>query len=223
MHRALKISCCVALAAPALGFCPSMRVQTMQRSTFALQMSDAPAEGEPAAEEPAAVADPLAGLPNGLDIDGLFGEDMDLLNPLEDEPEELFSQEEIEALPAIDDGKGMPDLREPGWYRNKVAMEETQTKWKTHEADTGSPAFQIARLSAKITYMTDHARRHPKDKHSIRGLITMVNKRRKLLNYLSKKDPETVDKIVAELGIRFKAADRVRSREEVYAAFKSRK
>jgi small subunit ribosomal protein S15 len=61
---------------------------------------------------------------------------------------------------------------------------------KLHDADTGSPEVQIALLSEKITRLSDHLKLHKKDNHSRRGLLQMVNKRRRLLSYLKKKDEE---------------------------------
>ena len=61
---------------------------------------------------------------------------------------------------------------------------------RLHDADTGSPEVQIALLSEKITKLSDHLKLHKKDNHSRRGLLQMVNKRRRLLSYLKKKDEE---------------------------------
>ena len=61
---------------------------------------------------------------------------------------------------------------------------------RLHDADTGSPEVQIALLSEKITKLSDHLKLHKKDNHSRRGLLQMVNKRRRLLSYLKKKDED---------------------------------
>ncbi len=61
---------------------------------------------------------------------------------------------------------------------------------RLHDADTGSPEVQIALLTEKITKLSDHLKLHKKDNHSRRGLLQMVNKRRRLLSYLKKKDEE---------------------------------
>ena len=74
--------------------------------------------------------------------------------------------------------------------------------YKTHEADTGSPEVQVALLSARISALTDHLRTHRKDFHSRRGLLMMVGRRRRLLNYLSSKDIERYRALVARLGLR---------------------
>jgi small subunit ribosomal protein S15 len=73
---------------------------------------------------------------------------------------------------------------------------------RTHDADTGSPEVQIAVLTARINQLTDHLRTHRKDHHSRRGLYMMIGRRRRLLNYLSKKDLERYRALLAKLGLR---------------------
>ena len=73
---------------------------------------------------------------------------------------------------------------------------------KTHEGDTGSPEVQIAILTSRINDLTEHLRVHKHDNHSRRGLLKMVGQRRKLLDYLAKKDIERYRAIIAKLGIR---------------------
>ncbi len=80
--------------------------------------------------------------------------------------------------------------------------QEIIDKFKTHEGDTGSPEVQIALLSGRITYLTDHFRTHKKDHHSRRGLLKIVGQRRRLLDYLKKKNVERYRVIIKELGIR---------------------
>ncbi len=74
--------------------------------------------------------------------------------------------------------------------------------FKSHAKDTGSPAVQIAILSERINYLTDHFKRHKKDFHSRRGLLTMIGKRRRLLAYLKKKDPQKYQETIAKLNLR---------------------
>ena len=74
--------------------------------------------------------------------------------------------------------------------------------YRLHEADTGSPEVQIALLSGRITYLTGHLKVHPKDVHSRRGLLKMVVLRRRLLNYVNKKDTSRYKTIITKLGIR---------------------
>ena len=79
----------------------------------------------------------------------------------------------------------------------------TIQKHRTHESDTGSAKVQVAVLTERINYLTDHFRQHSKDHHSRRGLLKMVGKRRRLLNYLRRTDVETYRHIVQELGLRY--------------------
>ena len=73
---------------------------------------------------------------------------------------------------------------------------------KTHENDTGSPEVQIAILTERINQLTEHLKVHKKDNHSRMGLFKMIGKRRRLLDYLAKKDIERYRAIIAKLGIR---------------------
>lgn len=74
--------------------------------------------------------------------------------------------------------------------------------YKLHETDTGSPEVQIAILSDRISYLTEHLKVHKKDHHSRRGLLKMVGQRRSLLNYLKDTDIERYRTIIEKLGIR---------------------
>ena len=71
-----------------------------------------------------------------------------------------------------------------------------------HDKDTGSPEVQIALLSARISYLTDHFKEHKKDHHSRRGLLKLVGQRRRLLDYLKKKDIERYRNVIQRLGLR---------------------
>ena len=75
-------------------------------------------------------------------------------------------------------------------------------EYAMHEGDTGSPEVQIAILTARINELTEHLKVHKKDNHSRRGLLKMVGKRRKMLDYLMAKDIERYRAIIAKLGIR---------------------
>lgn len=75
-------------------------------------------------------------------------------------------------------------------------------KFKLHEKDTGSSEVQIALLSNRINYLTEHFQTHKKDHHSRRGLLKLVGQRRKLLNYLKKNDLNKYQQIIKDLGIR---------------------
>ena len=74
--------------------------------------------------------------------------------------------------------------------------------YRTHEGDTGSPEVQVALLTARISYLTDHLKEHKKDHHSRRGLLKMVGQRRRLLNYLRNIDIERYRTIIAKLNLR---------------------
>ncbi len=80
--------------------------------------------------------------------------------------------------------------------------QEIIEQYKRHEGDTGSPEVQIALLSERITYLTEHFKTHKKDHHSRRGLLKMVGQRRRLLDYLIKQDVERYRTIIKALGIR---------------------
>jgi len=73
---------------------------------------------------------------------------------------------------------------------------------QTDSTDTGSPEVQIALLSARITHLTEHFKQHKHDHHSRRGLLRMVNQRRKLLDYLNKKDSGRYQGVIKRLGLR---------------------
>ncbi|HJN03234.1 MAG: 30S ribosomal protein S15 [Nitrospinota bacterium] len=73
---------------------------------------------------------------------------------------------------------------------------------KLHEKDTGSSEVQVALLSERISYLTEHFKTHKKDHHSRRGLIIMVSQRRKLLKYLKRNDEKRYKAIIKKLGIR---------------------
>jgi small subunit ribosomal protein S15 len=75
-------------------------------------------------------------------------------------------------------------------------------KFQRKEGDTGSPEVQIALLSERIKYLTEHFKVHAKDHHSRRGLLKLVGQRRRLLNYLRRKDVERYRAVIKELGIR---------------------
>ena len=82
--------------------------------------------------------------------------------------------------------------------RKKSLIEQ----FKTHDGDTGSPEVQIALLSERINGLTDHFKTHQKDHHSRRGLLMLIGKRRGLLEYLRKKNPERYGAVTERLGIR---------------------
>ena len=86
-----------------------------------------------------------------------------------------------------------------------MAFENAATldKYKTHETDTGSTRVQVALLTERINYLTTHFRAHAKDHHSRQGLLKMVGQRRRLLDYMKRKDVEGYRQIIQELGLRY--------------------
>ena len=103
-----------------------------------------------------------------------------------------------------------PATQPPGYILRKVESSMIRKEEKTavieanrtHENDTGSPEVQVAILTARIQQLTEHLREHPHDNHSRRGLLKMVGKRRKMLDYLAKKDIERYRALIAKLGLR---------------------
>jgi small subunit ribosomal protein S15 len=85
---------------------------------------------------------------------------------------------------------------------NKERKTELIGTYKTHEGDTGSPEVQVAILSERINYLTQHFKVHAKDHHSRRGLLQLVGQRRRLLDYLKRKDTERYADLIRRLGIR---------------------
>ncbi len=80
--------------------------------------------------------------------------------------------------------------------------QEIIKRFQQHEKDTGSPEVQIAILTARINHLTKHFKAHPKDHHSRRGLLKMVGKRKRLLEYLKRIDFDRYQRVVKELGLR---------------------
>jgi small subunit ribosomal protein S15 len=76
-------------------------------------------------------------------------------------------------------------------------------KYRTHETDTGSARVQVAILTERINFLTDHFRANKKDHHGRQGLLKMVGKRRRLLNYMKRTDVEGYRRVVQDLGLRY--------------------
>ncbi len=86
-----------------------------------------------------------------------------------------------------------------------ITVEQRQTiiaDYKTSDSDTGSPEVQVALLTARINNLTEHFKTHKKDKHSRRGLIKLINQRRKLLAYVKREDGERYQNLIKRLGLR---------------------
>ena len=85
---------------------------------------------------------------------------------------------------------------------DKVHKQTIINDYRLHDRDTGSPEVQIALLSTRINYLTEHFKIHTKDHHSRRGLLKLVSERRKLLDYLKTTSKDRYDKVIERLGIR---------------------
>lgn len=85
---------------------------------------------------------------------------------------------------------------------SKDRKTEVISSYKTHEGDTGSPEVQVAILSERISYLTEHFKTHAKDHHSRRGLLKMVGQRRRLLDYVRREDAARYSDLIKRLGIR---------------------
>ena len=84
----------------------------------------------------------------------------------------------------------------------EVSKTDVIHRFAVHEGDTGSPEVQVALLSTRINSLADHFKNHPKDHHSRHGFLKMVGKRRRLLNYLKRKDAKRYQNLIQSLGIR---------------------
>jgi small subunit ribosomal protein S15 len=84
----------------------------------------------------------------------------------------------------------------------KDRKQEVIENFKTHSKDSGSPSVQVALLTEKINYLTEHFKTHRRDFHSRRGLLKMIGKRRRLLAYLNKKDPKKYQETINRLDLR---------------------
>jgi small subunit ribosomal protein S15 len=122
-----------------------------------------------------------------------------------------------------DDDGSEDDGQPPAWAASQQRMEELRAEYRRSDNDTGSPEYQIAGMTERIAYLTKHLQQHPTDFSTRRGLVAMVNKRRRLLNYLCGENEQRYVSIVQALGIRHKAPGRVADREEKYGRFPRQK
>ena len=155
----------------------------------------------------------------------------------DDDEDDLINGKDIDSPPPEDylvnvgelegddqDDVGLEDDGEPpAWYTSQQRIEELRNKHKRHEKDTGSPEFQVAGMTERISYLTKHLQQHPKDFSTRRGLVALVNKRRRLLNYLAREDEQRYVNLVASLGIRHRAPGRVEIRAEEYNRYPKQK
>ncbi len=85
---------------------------------------------------------------------------------------------------------------------NAIEKQQVIEGYKTHEKDSGSPEVQVALLSTRISNLTGHLKKHVKDFHTRRGLLMLVGRRRRLLDYLKSRSPDRYNKLISSLGLR---------------------
>ena len=108
-------------------------------------------------------------------------------------------------------------------FFHEERLAELRTQYRLHDTDSGSPEYQVAGMTERISYLTKHLRAHPKDFSTRRGLVALVNKRRRLLNFLFREDVARYKNLVQGLGIRHKPPSKVQSKEEQYGRFPGQK
>jgi small subunit ribosomal protein S15 len=128
-----------------------------------------------------------------------------------------LEQDDADLVGTEDDG--VP----PVWAETRERQQQLREKYRRSESDTGSPEFQIAGMTERISYLTKHMQLHPKDFSTRRGLVALVNKRRRLLNYLNSEDTERYSEMINSLGIRHRPPGRVEDRTEKYSRFPKQK
>lgn len=122
-----------------------------------------------------------------------------------------------------DDLDGENEDPTPARFLSAARIAELRETHRRHPADTGSPEFQVAGMTERISHLTLHLKEHPKDFSTRRGLVALVNKRRRLLNYLFSEDEQRYVDIVGALGIRHKVPGRVPSKEDKYGRYPMQK
>lgn len=125
----------------------------------------------------------------------------------------LFSAGELE------EDDGATEEATPARFVSAQRIADLRVEHRRHETDTGSPEYQVAGMTERISHLTLHLKEHPKDFSTRRGLVALVNKRRRLLNYLFQEDENKYVEIVAALGIRHRVPGAVASKEDKYGRF----
>lgn len=140
-----------------------------------------------------------------------------------DVAEEILTDEDLDEVE--DDGTVPFDdvNEEEESFKHMLRVQELRATHRRHDADTGSPEYQVAGMTERISYLTKHLQVHPKDFSTRRGLVALVNKRRRLLNYLCRENEEAYVSLVKSLGIRHKPPSKVRTKEEQYGRFNPQK
>mmetsp|Transcript_16352 Transcript_16352/g.32906 ORF Transcript_16352/g.32906 Transcript_16352/m.32906 type:complete len:206 (+) Transcript_16352:91-708(+) len=129
---------------------------------------------------------------------------------LDDEPSDIAADDDVS-----DDSLNR--------FFHEERLLELRTQFRRHDADSGSPEYQVAGMTERISYLTKHLRAHPKDFSTRRGLVALVNKRRRLLNFLFGEDVERYKNLVGSLGIRHKPPSKVQTKEDRYGRFPKQK
>ena len=111
----------------------------------------------------------------------------------------------------------------PARFLSQQRLAELRETHRRHPTDTGSPEYQVAGMTERISHLTQHLKDHPKDFSTRRGLVALVNKRRRLLNYLFREDEQRYVDIVGALGIRHKVPGAIPSKEDKYGRFPGQK
>mmetsp|Transcript_1285 Transcript_1285/g.2789 ORF Transcript_1285/g.2789 Transcript_1285/m.2789 type:complete len:206 (+) Transcript_1285:202-819(+) len=119
----------------------------------------------------------------------------------------------------LDDEDAGEEEPAPPRFLSAQRIAELRETHRRHPTDTGSPEYQVAGMTERITHLTQHLKTHPKDFSTRRGLVALVNKRRRLLNYLFRENEQSYVDIVGALGIRHKVPGAIPSREDKYGRF----
>mmetsp|Transcript_9710 Transcript_9710/g.18229 ORF Transcript_9710/g.18229 Transcript_9710/m.18229 type:complete len:201 (+) Transcript_9710:227-829(+) len=146
----------------------------------------------------------------------LFADAADEINDVDEPAPEDF----IVNIGDIDEPEFEDDsVSAPAWEELNERISAMRIKHRRSENDTGSPEYQVAGMTERISYLTEHLKEHPKDFSTRRGLVALVNKRRRLLNYLFKEDVQRYQELVASLGIRHRAPSKIQTKVEKYGRF----
>jgi len=133
----------------------------------------------------------------------------------EDEPQDyLLSASDLDGEEETEEADPTP----ASWISAQKIAELRETH-RRHPTDTGSPEYQVAGMTERISHLTMHLKEHPKDFSTRRGLVALVNKRRRLLNYLFTEDEQAYADIVGALGIRHKIPGAIASKEDKYGRY----
>lgn len=131
--------------------------------------------------------------------------------------------EEIISAVDLDGEEEAGDEAIPARFISAQRIQELREQHRRHETDTGSPEYQVAGMTERISHLTSHLKEHPKDFSTRRGLVALVNKRRRLLNYLYKEDEQRYVDIVGALGVRHRVPGAIPSKEDQYGRFPGQK